>query len=134
MRIDSKTPLTEDMRRVIAEQKLAFVATVCPDGKELWSRAYSNPRAHWPESVHYLQGLIWLRTATEKFEGVDPRSGERRREFAFQGSLSGGCVRDIATERYLIGTRPLDLIDLQDGTPHEFRGGRHACHRLDAFT
>jgi hypothetical protein len=25
------TPLTEDMRRVIAEQKLAFVATVCPD-------------------------------------------------------------------------------------------------------
>ena len=32
MGIDSKTPLTEDMRHVIAEQKLAFVATVCPDG------------------------------------------------------------------------------------------------------
>jgi len=32
MRIDKKGPLTEDMRRVIAEQKLAFVATVCPDG------------------------------------------------------------------------------------------------------
>ena len=31
MRIDSKAPLTEDMRRVIDEQKLAFVATVCPD-------------------------------------------------------------------------------------------------------
>ncbi|MGA2591101.1 MAG: pyridoxamine 5'-phosphate oxidase family protein [Bryobacteraceae bacterium] len=27
-----ETPLTEDMRRVIAEQKLAFVATVCADG------------------------------------------------------------------------------------------------------
>jgi uncharacterized protein len=27
-----ETPLTEDMRRVIAEQKLAFVATVCSDG------------------------------------------------------------------------------------------------------
>jgi general stress protein 26 len=32
MRIDQDTPLTEDMRRVVNEQKLAFVATVCPDG------------------------------------------------------------------------------------------------------
>lgn len=32
MTIDSKTPLTEDMRRVIGEQKLGFVATVCSDG------------------------------------------------------------------------------------------------------
>jgi predicted pyridoxine 5'-phosphate oxidase superfamily flavin-nucleotide-binding protein len=32
MRIDSKTSFTEDMKRVISEQKLAFVATVCPDG------------------------------------------------------------------------------------------------------
>jgi hypothetical protein len=97
------------------------------DGKELWTRTYSNPRAHWPESVHFLDGLIWLRTANDKFEGVDPRTGDRRREFVFKGSLSGGCVRDIATDRYLIGTRPLDLIDLKDGTPNEFRGGRHAC-------
>src|SRR5438105_5313193 len=32
MKIDSATPLTEDMKRVIAGQKLAFVATVCSDG------------------------------------------------------------------------------------------------------
>lgn len=97
------------------------------DGKELWNRTYTNPRAHWPESVHLLDGLIWLRTATDRFEGADPRSGERRREFAFKGSLTGGCMRDIATDKYLIGTRPLNLIDLKDGNAHEFRGGRHAC-------
>lgn len=32
MTIDDERPLTEDMKRVVAEQKLAFVATVCPDG------------------------------------------------------------------------------------------------------
>ncbi len=97
------------------------------DGKELWTRTYSNPRAHWPDSVHFLDGLIWLRTGNDRFEAVDPRTGERRREFTFKGSLTGGCVRDIATDRYLIGTRPLNLIDLLDGSAHEFRGGRHAC-------
>ena len=32
MTIDDERPLTEDMKRIVAEQKLAFVATVCPDG------------------------------------------------------------------------------------------------------
>src|SRR6266852_3635921 len=31
MRIDRTKPLTDDMRRAVDEQKLAFVATVCPD-------------------------------------------------------------------------------------------------------
>jgi outer membrane protein assembly factor BamB len=97
------------------------------DGKELWTRTYSNPRAHWPDSVHFIDGLVWLRTGNDRFEACDPRTGERRREFTFKGSFSGGCMRDIATDRYLIATRPLNLIDLKDGTAHEFRGGRHAC-------
>jgi uncharacterized protein len=29
---DDERPFTEDMKRIVAEQKLAFVATVCPDG------------------------------------------------------------------------------------------------------
>jgi hypothetical protein len=32
MTIDDERPFTEDMKRMVAEQKLAFVATVCPDG------------------------------------------------------------------------------------------------------
>lgn len=32
MTIDDERPFTEDMKRIVAEQKLAFVATVCPDG------------------------------------------------------------------------------------------------------
>ena len=32
MTIDDERPFTDDMKRIVAEQKLAFVATVCPDG------------------------------------------------------------------------------------------------------
>jgi predicted pyridoxine 5'-phosphate oxidase superfamily flavin-nucleotide-binding protein len=32
MTIDDERPFTEDMKRIVAEQRLAFVATVCPDG------------------------------------------------------------------------------------------------------
>jgi hypothetical protein len=27
--------LTEDMKRVVREQKLVFIATVCPDGRQI---------------------------------------------------------------------------------------------------
>ena len=32
MNIDDERPFTDDMKRIVAQQKLAFVATVCPDG------------------------------------------------------------------------------------------------------
>lgn len=32
MKIDDERPFTEDMKRIVAEQRLAFVATVCSDG------------------------------------------------------------------------------------------------------
>jgi len=32
MTIDDERPFTDDMKRIVAQQKLAFVATVCPDG------------------------------------------------------------------------------------------------------
>ena len=97
------------------------------DGRLLWNKGYKNPRAHWPESIHYLDGLIWIRTGKGHFDGLDPKTGKERRRLDFDGKLTGGCFRNIATEKYLFGTRPINLIDLQDGKSHEFRGGRHAC-------
>jgi len=39
------TTLTPDMKRIVAEQKLGFVATVCPDGTPNVS-----PKAPWPSA------------------------------------------------------------------------------------
>lgn len=96
-------------------------------GRLLWSTEYQSLRAIWPTAVWCVDDLLWHRQGKAELVGRDMTSGEPRRSVAIQGGFCGGCVRDIATNRYLIGTRPLNFIDWRDGTGASFRGGRHGC-------
>ena len=54
--------LTSDMKRVVQEQRLAFVATVCPDGTP-----YVSPKgtlAVWDDDHLAREALAWISFAT----------------------------------------------------------------------
>jgi len=97
------------------------------DGKRLWDLEYTSTRATWCHRVWFVDGLVWHRTGKAGMAGVDPLTGTVKRQFVIRGGYCGGCCRDIATERYLVSTRPLNFFDWADGTLHGFRAGRHGC-------
>jgi outer membrane protein assembly factor BamB len=96
-------------------------------GELLWRFEYRSSRATWPNTVWLVDDLVWHRRGESALEGVGPRTGKVERRVVVQGSYSGGCVRNVATERFLIGTRPLNFVDWQEGRVAPFRGGRHGC-------
>jgi len=102
----------------------AFSAT---DGKRVWSFEYKSARATWPNTVWFVDGLVWHRKGRAGLAGLDPLTGEMKRSIVMKGGYCGGCTRDIATERYLVSTRPLNFFDWTDGRVHGFRAGRHPC-------
>ena len=104
-----------------------IAAFAAADGKRLWSLDYRSSRATWPDTVWLAHGLLWHRTGGTGLAGLDPLTGQERKQLSLQGGYCGGCMRNIATERYLVGTRPLNFFDWEDGTVHGFRGGRHPC-------
>ena len=97
------------------------------DGKRLWQLVYPTPRAHWAGGVFHAGGLIWIRKKDGTWEGLAPPTGKTTRRLKLKGGYCGGCTRDIATEEFLVSTRPLNLFSWSDGTRHDFRGGRHPC-------
>ena len=97
------------------------------DGRALWKQDYQASRATWANTVWLVDGLVWHRTGKAGLLARDPATGEEKRRITMKGGYCGGCVRDIATERYLISTRPPNFIEWQDGSVHGFRAGRHGC-------
>ncbi|HUT32912.1 MAG TPA: PQQ-binding-like beta-propeller repeat protein [Planctomycetota bacterium] len=104
-----------------------IAAFAADDGRRLWSLDYASSRATWPDAVWFAQGLVWHRTGAAGLAGLDPLTGQEKRRITLKGGYCGGCVRNIATETYLVGTRPLNFFDWDDGEAHGFRGGRHPC-------
>jgi len=97
------------------------------DGRRLWSLDYKSSRATWPDTVWFADGLVWHRTGATGLAGLDPLAGQAKKQVSLVGGYCGGCMRNIATEQYLIGTRPLSFFNWSDGAAHTFRGGRHPC-------
>jgi outer membrane protein assembly factor BamB len=97
------------------------------EGKPLWSFEYQSSRATWPTAVWFVDGLLWHREGKAGVQGVDPATGKAARRITLKGGYCGGCTRDIATDRYLVSTRPLNFLDWRDGSVHGFRAGRHGC-------
>ncbi|OPX24161.1 MAG: hypothetical protein B1H04_02610, partial [Planctomycetales bacterium 4484_123] len=110
-----------------AEGDNGIAAFAAADGRCLWKFAYKTPRAHWPNGVFYVDGLVWIRRRNGTWDGLDPQTGKPRRHLVLKGGYCGGCVRDIATVKYLVSTRPPNLLSWSDGTCYVFRAGRHPC-------
>jgi len=104
-----------------------IAAHALEDGRALWKHDYQASRATWANTVWLVDGLVWHRTGKAGLLARDPATGEEKRRITMKGRYCGGCVRDIATERYLISTRPPNFIEWQDGSVHGFRAGRHGC-------
>ena len=104
-----------------------IAAFASADGRELWRVRYESSRATWPDTVWLVDGLLRHRVGKAGVATLDPLTGQRKGEIVLRGGYCGGCVRNIATEEYLVSTRPLNLLDWRDGTAHGFRGGRHPC-------
>ena len=107
------------------ENSIAAFST--ESGRCLWRQDYASSRATWANTVWLVNGLVWHRTGRAGLVGREPTTGEEKGRIALRGGYCGGCVRDIATERYLISTRPPNFIEWQDGSAHGFRAGRHGC-------
>ena len=97
------------------------------DGRRLWARDYASSRATWPNTVWLVDRLVWHREGKAGLVGLVPTTGEPKRRITLKGGYCGGCVRDIATERFLVSTRPPNFFEWKDGSVHGFRGGRHGC-------
>ena len=104
----------------------AIAGFAAADGRRLWSFYYPSPDAHWPNGVHPARGLIWIRKQGA-WHGLSPKTGQTARTMNPKGRYCGGCVRNIATEEFLISTRPLNVFEWDTGRGHTFRGGRHPC-------
>jgi len=104
-----------------------IAAFAADDGRRLWRLDYRSSRATWPDTVWFAGGLVWHRTGATDLAGLDPLTGQPKKQISLRGGYCGGCMRNIATEQYLVGTRPLNFFDWRDGAAHGFRGGRHPC-------
>ena len=104
-----------------------IAAFAAADGKRLWSAEYDSSRATWADTVWYVDGLVWRREAKTGMVGLAPATGKVVRRIALKGGYCGGCVRNIATRRYLISTRPPNFLAWDDGRVYPFRAGRHGC-------
>jgi len=97
------------------------------DGKRLWTHEYASSRATWADCVWFVGGSIWRRDGRSGLVALSPADGQPTRRLTLKGGYCGGCVRNIATTRYLISTRPPNLFAWSDGSMRPFRGSRHGC-------
>ena len=121
MEIDDERPFTDDMKRIVAQQKLAFVATVCPDGTPNLSP--KGTIAVWDDShlvfadIHSPGTVANLKVnPTIEINVVDPFA---RKGYRFKGTaelVTGGDLFQKLLDFYrarrvdMARTRPLPSI------------------------
>ena len=94
------------------------------DGALLWSKDYVPGMTHYKEArAFFAAGLVWLEMAKGKLAGLDPRTGERKKEFRTRGEH---CATPIATERFFIAPE-LEFTSFTDGTQWRARMVKSAC-------
>src|SRR5947209_20458414 len=101
MKEKTKARLTEDMKRVLNEQRLGFVASVCPDGTPNLSP--KGTTAAWDDEHIIFADICWPRTIANiqqrsvvEINVVDQVAGNGYR---FKGPATGheeGTVVEVA--------------------------------------
>src|ERR1043166_2739856 len=100
------------------------------NGHLLWSKDYTPGMTHYKESrVFFASDLLWLEMQTNskptvvKWAGLDPLTGEPRKEWNAHGLH---CAAPVATEHYLIAPE-MEFTDLGTGLQSRGRMVKNAC-------
>ena len=99
-------------------------------GRRLWSRDYIPGLTHFKEARSFFaQDLVWLEAQTQVkpsktvWTGLDPRTGEPRKEWGARGLH---CATPVATERCLIAPE-MEFTDIDTGRQSRARMAKSAC-------
>ena len=121
-----------------------FTALSAHDGSVAWAHACQKPAAGGVDP-YFADGLVWVESFDKredrktdgfhnpkggesyKWEGLDPATGQVRRSFLAPVMLSFRCHPIYATERFLIGNRPMYFTDWRDASVTRFEATRMAC-------
>ena len=117
------------------------------DGQHLWSRATDAvPGKGYVDERYvghfYRRGLVWLLEQNSKRDfdgqnrwvGLDPRTGESRRELTTKGPwprtatpAKMGCQLLVASDRFIIIPRQSTYVDFETGEKTSFKFVRGGC-------
>ncbi|KKM24272.1 hypothetical protein LCGC14_1606780 [marine sediment metagenome] len=141
------TPKANKAKGKKAKYGYQYTAVSAKDGAKAWSRTSDRPEGRFSE-VYFASGLVWIQSPhdrkarkTEGFhnpgggvscrwEGLDPRSGEVSRSLLAPVTLVYRCHRLYATDRFLIGNRPVYFTDWTDGKVTRFEATLISCRSV----
>ena len=111
------------------------------DGRRLWtySNAKDSKESYGIGHSFFMQDLIWAYGSVRKehvkdkryaLGGISPRTGRLEKRYLTNIYLKSGVCRhgvEIATERHIITSRPVNFLEPSADKEFELGEGRHAC-------
>ena len=101
-------------------------------GERLWEHHGASPSYYQPPDLFIAKGCVWsMKREGPTLVGLDPRTGELKREFSIDGMFRGHhhrCFRNKATsDWFLSGQHGIGYIGFEEGTLELNTWNRGAC-------
>ena len=118
--------VTEGVRpRLKPPVKITVHALDAQDGRHLWDREFADTKTIY-QGCFFAGGLVWAVPDRNSLVGLDPRTGDVRKDYAFEPTMRGRCSWAGATRGYFLH-KNMSAIDLDTGSYHDFFAGRGHC-------
>jgi outer membrane protein assembly factor BamB len=98
--------------------EVVVLALDAATGRPLWQRAGASPTIAPSPDLFVARGLVWVMNEDFMQQGLDPRTGEVRKEHSVFSTTAHHhrCYRNKATERFFFGGRHgFEIFDLESG-------------------